>query len=126
MKYNNFAYNYIYHRNYLSFMYVIYQESIPRHMIFKKSLIVIFAGFILCLMPLMIPSCTHDPVGIELLDTVCFAPTIMGILRNSCGSNGTIKCHDGSPWRAVQFMIQPLSWDWLILLVIPGAAHFIR
>ncbi len=41
-------------------------------MIFRKSLIVVFAGFLLCLVPLMIPSCTHDPVGIELLDTVCF------------------------------------------------------
>ena len=65
-------------------------------MILKKSLIAIFAGFILCLTPLMIPSCTHDPVGIELLDTVCFAPTVMGIIRNSCGSVGTMKCHDGS------------------------------
>lgn len=60
-------------------------------MIFRKSLIVVFAGFLLCLVPLMIPSCTHDPVGIELLDTVCFSPTIMGILQSSCS-----ECHDGS------------------------------
>jgi uncharacterized membrane protein len=65
-------------------------------MILKKSLIAIFAGFIFCLASLMIPSCTHAPVGIELLDTVCFAPTVMGIIQSSCGSNGTTKCHDGS------------------------------
>lgn len=47
-------------------------------------------------MPLTIPSCSHDPVGIELLDTVCFNPAIMGIIQSSCGSNGTIGCHDGS------------------------------
>jgi hypothetical protein len=65
-------------------------------MIFRKSLPFVFAGFVLCLAPLTFPSCTHDPVGIELLDTVCFDPTIMGILQSTCGGNGTIKCHDGS------------------------------
>jgi hypothetical protein len=60
-------------------------------MILKKPLIAILAGFILCLVTVMIPSCTHDPVGIELIkDTVCFDTQIMPILTHSC------YCHDGS------------------------------
>jgi hypothetical protein len=83
-------------------------------MVMKKSLTVFLAGFILCLVPLMIPSCTHDPVGIELLDTVCFAPTVMGIIQSSCGSNGTMGCHNGSMegWRiddtaSIMAMVKP-------------------
>jgi hypothetical protein len=60
-------------------------------MVFKKSLVVFFAGFLLCLAPLMIPSCTHDPIGIESLDSVCFDTQVMPILETSC-----LKCHDGS------------------------------
>jgi uncharacterized membrane protein len=54
-------------------------------MILKKLLIAIFAGFILCLVTVMMPSCTHDPVGLELIkDTVCFDTQVMTILTNSC------------------------------------------
>jgi hypothetical protein len=60
-------------------------------MVLRKSLPGIFSGFILCLTSLMIPSCTHDPVGIELLDSVCFDTQIMPILQSAC-----LKCHDGS------------------------------
>ncbi len=61
-------------------------------MILKKSLIVITAGFILCLVTLIIPACTHDPVGIELIkDTVCFDTQVMPILVGAC-----LSCHDGS------------------------------
>ncbi len=65
--------------------------SIPHNMIFRKSIPVASFGFLLFLVPLILPSCTHDPTGIELLDTVCFSPTIMGILQSSCA-----ECHDGS------------------------------
>jgi hypothetical protein len=65
-------------------------------MIFKKSLTFVFAGFIFCLVPFTLPSCTHDPVGIELLDSVYFDPTILGIIQPSCGAHGTMACH--SEW----------------------------
>lgn len=38
-------------------------------------------------------SCTHEPAGIEDLDTVCFDTQILPILQTSCGISG---CHDGS------------------------------
>lgn len=65
-------------------------------MVFRKSLIVVFAGFVLCVVPLILPSCTHDPVGVDLLDKVCFAPTVMGIIQGSCGKMGTVNCHNGA------------------------------
>jgi len=71
--------------------YVVFHESIPRNMIFRKSLTFVFAGLILCLVSLMLPSCIHDPEGIELLDTVCFDPTITGILEREC-----LECHNGT------------------------------
>ncbi len=37
-------------------------------------------------------SCTHDPVFISELDTVCFEKQILPVLQNSCGISG---CHDG-------------------------------
>jgi hypothetical protein len=60
-------------------------------MISKKWQIGVVAGLIFCLTPIMIPSCTHDPAGIELLDTVCFDTQILQIIQTSCKS-----CHDGS------------------------------
>jgi hypothetical protein len=69
----------------------LYLESILRNMILKKSLTVVFAGLILCLVPFKIPSGTHDPVGIELLDSVCFDTQVMPILEGACA-----KCHSGS------------------------------
>jgi hypothetical protein len=61
-------------------------------MILKKSLIAIFGGFILCLVTFIVPSCTHDPVGIELIkDTVHYDTQVKPILVSSC------DCHrDGS------------------------------
>ncbi len=92
--YKNFIYLYS-NYNYLSSLCVVFSKSIPHIMEIRKSLPGIFSGFILCLTSLMVPSCTHDPVGVELLDTVCFDTQVMPILQNSCGSNG-LKCHDGS------------------------------
>jgi hypothetical protein len=61
-------------------------------MILKKPLVAILSGLILSLVTLMIPSCTHDPVGIELIkDTVCFDTQVMPILVGACKT-----CHDGS------------------------------
>jgi cytochrome c5 len=41
-------------------------------------------------MVISIPSCTHDPVGIEGLDTICFGTEVLPILQTSCGMTG---CH---------------------------------
>jgi hypothetical protein len=60
-------------------------------MILKKSLLAIFAGFFLCLVPVMVPSCSHDPAGIETLNPVCFDTQVMPILVGNCQS-----CHGGS------------------------------
>jgi len=37
-----------------------------------------------------LPSCTHDPVGIDMLQPVCFDSLVMPILQTSCGKSG---CH---------------------------------
>ena len=58
---------------------------------FRKSLPAIYAGFVLCLVTLLLPSCTNDPSGIDALDPVCFDTQVMPILVSSCQ-----KCHDGS------------------------------
>jgi hypothetical protein len=62
-------------------------------MIFKKTFFVISAGIILLLVPVLVPSCTHEPAGIENMDTVCFNTQILPILQTSCAMSG---CHDGS------------------------------
>lgn len=36
-------------------------------------------------------SCTHDPVFISEMDTICFEKQILPVLQNSCGISG---CHD--------------------------------
>lgn len=41
----------------------------------------------------LLPSCTHEPAGIESMDTVCFDTQILPILQPSCGMAG---CHDGT------------------------------
>jgi len=62
-------------------------------MTITKSGIAILAGTLLCLLPALIPSCTHDPVGIQDLEKVYFNPQVYDILFRSCGMTG---CHDGS------------------------------
>ena len=37
-------------------------------------------------------SCTHEPVGLSQMDTVCFESQVLPLLQNSCGTTG---CHDG-------------------------------
>ena len=37
-------------------------------------------------------SCTHEPVGLNQLDTICFESQVLPLLQNSCGTTG---CHDG-------------------------------
>ncbi len=71
--------------------YVVLQESIPDHMIVRKSPQAFFAGLVFCLVSLLVPSCTHDPEGIDALDPVCFDTQVMPILVSSC-----LECHDGS------------------------------
>jgi cytochrome c5 len=57
---------------------------------FKET---VFINFLLGAILFSIPSCTHDPVGIENLDTICFDTQVLPILQSSCGKPG---CHDGS------------------------------
>jgi hypothetical protein len=44
-------------------------------------------------MVISMPSCTHEPIGIEAMDPVCFDTQVLDILQTSCGMAG---CHDGS------------------------------
>jgi cytochrome c5 len=55
-----------------------------------KSTVLVSA--LLGVLILSMPSCTHDPVGIESLDTVCFDSQVLPILQGSCGMSG---CHNG-------------------------------
>lgn len=59
----------------------------------KIQITSVVALVILILIMTGIPSCTHDPSGLEDLDTVCFDTEILPILQTSCGISG---CHDGS------------------------------
>jgi uncharacterized membrane protein len=55
----------------------------------KKKLNDIYISFFL-IIPLFV-SCTHDPVNIELMDTVCFERQVLPIIQSSCRISG---CHD--------------------------------
>jgi cytochrome c5 len=52
----------------------------------------VLISFLLVVLMISMPSCTHDPVGIEGLDTVCFDTQVLPILQGSCGMSG---CHNG-------------------------------
>jgi uncharacterized membrane protein len=66
-------------------------------MTLSKLKVAVLTGAFLCLLPAIIPSCTHDPVGIEELDTVCFDTQVLPILQTSCGISG---CHGGGSAEA--------------------------
>ncbi len=48
-------------------------------------------GIIYFFLLILLPACSHDPVGIETLDPICFDTQVMPILETSC-----LSCHDGS------------------------------
>jgi hypothetical protein len=60
--------------------------------LFPKKLL--FPVWISCCFSILLflPSCTHDPIGIEELDTVCFDTRVFPIIQTSCGISG---CHNG-------------------------------
>lgn len=60
-------------------------------------------------------SCTHEPAGIEDLDTVCFDTQILPILQTSCGISG---CHDGSGEE-----IRIYDYNSIMEMVTPGDPH---
>jgi hypothetical protein len=60
------------------------------------------------------PSCTHDIVGIEELDTVCFDTQVMPMLQTSCGMSG---CHESGS-AAEGFDIS--SYQTIMQAVSPG------
>jgi len=62
-------------------------------MLLKNSLITLLSVLLIGLLMVWAPACTHDPSGIEELDTVCFDTQVAPILQPSCGKTG---CHDGS------------------------------
>lgn len=61
---------------------------------------------------LYLPSCTHDPLGIEALDSVCFDKEIFPIIQTSCGKPG---CHisgategfDASNYQSILNSVKP-------------------
>jgi hypothetical protein len=57
---------------------------------FKFKNITLILSFLVTSISIFNNSCTHDPVDIALLDTVCFESQIFLLLQSSCGMNG---CH---------------------------------
>jgi hypothetical protein len=57
-----------------------------------RSKITLYSGVLLILMAHFFMSCSHDPVNIEGMDSVCFDTQVFPILKSSCGKPG---CHDG-------------------------------
>ncbi len=62
-------------------------------------------------------SCTHDPVFINEMDTICFEKQILPVLQNSCGISG---CHDAAT-AAEGFTAS--GYESIIQIVSPGDVH---
>lgn len=60
------------------------------------------------------PSCTHEPVGIEELDTICFESQVFPMLQTSCGMTG---CH-GNGSAEEGFDVS--SYETIMQSVTPG------
>ena len=61
----------------------------------EHSLFLKIIGLLACpvLIFMVLPSCQHESLLIDDLDTVCFETQILPILQTSCGMMG---CHDGT------------------------------
>lgn len=69
---------------------------------------------LVALIAVSLPSCTHEPVGIDELDTVCYETQVLPILQTSCGITG---CH-ASGSAAEGFDIS--SYESIMEAVVPG------
>jgi hypothetical protein len=59
----------------------------------KTNLLAFASLFIIFIVALVLAhSCTHEPSGIEELDTICFESQVLPLLQTSCGMSG---CHSG-------------------------------
>jgi hypothetical protein len=81
-----------------------------------KTYLLAVASFplIMILVLLLAPSCTHEPSGIEEMDTICFESQVMPILQTSCGMTG---CH-GSGSAQEGFDVS--SYSTIMEAVTPG------
>lgn len=63
---------------------MVTSHSKPDLLTFASIPFVLFSALVLA------PSCTHEPTGIEELDTICFESQVLPLLQTSCGMTG---CH---------------------------------
>ncbi len=62
---------------------------------YKHLLYLILTGFLLTLF-FILPSCVHEPLTLEGIDTVCFNTQVLPVLQTSCGMVG---CHGNGSAR---------------------------
>jgi hypothetical protein len=62
-------------------------------------------------------SCTHDPVVLAMVDTVCFQADVLPLLQTSCGISG---CHDNQTAKAGFIATNYAS---VLQKVVPGNAR---
>jgi hypothetical protein len=79
---------------------------------FRLSHVLLLPWIILTL--ISFPSCTHEPVTIDELDTVCFNTQVLPLLQASCGTTG---CH-GSGEAEEDFSVS--SYEMILQSVVPG------
>jgi hypothetical protein len=86
----------------------------------KYSTILIFiAGSIIAVFTIsQLQSCSHEPIGIENLRTICFESEVLPMLQNSCGMSG---CHDGHSEPSRSFV--PTDYASIVKHVKPGNAN---
>lgn len=60
-------------------------------------------------------SCIHDPVNLELLDTVCFERQVLPVIQSSCGVTG---CHDAGTSESG---FSATNYESIMSLVKPGS-----
>ncbi len=61
-----------------------------------------------------LPTCTHDPVGIEGIDSLCFSSTVLPVLQTSCGMAG---CHESGTGNNG---FDPAGYETVVQYVDPG------
>jgi uncharacterized membrane protein len=57
----------------------------------------------------LLSSCTHDPVGIENIEPICFDQQVMQIITTQCGQchNGTVEGFSVTDTQAILDMVKP-------------------
>jgi uncharacterized membrane protein len=81
-----------------------------------KITIIVLLSFIFFIGSLTIfNSCTHEPLGLDKFDTICFSKDVLPIFQNSCGKVG---CHDGS-----EEGFDARSYESIMQSITPGNAQ---